>query len=821
MPDMQLSRRTFLKHGGALVVTFALAPRSTWAAAARRADKSVATDEVAGFIAIDAKGLVTIYSGKVELGTGVLTAITQIAAEELSVQPDRVTTIQGDTLLTPNQAPTYASLSIQDGGMQIRRAAATARETMLDLAASRFKVPKAMLAVRDGLVMPRSGGETLSYARLVGGRKFTIKVDPAAPLKDPKEYTIVGTSVLRFDIPAKIFGTFTYVHDFNLPGMLHARMVHPAAVGAKLETWNDTACRKIPGYVRAVRKGDFLAVVATNEWAAIRASTTIDVTWSAWAGLPDESQLFEYVRGSKIDRNEVLQNMGDTAEVLKAGGRTLQATYDLAMNTHGSIGPSCAVADFKDGFLTVWTPSQASHLLRSQLATMLRLAPERVRCIFVEGAGCYGRNGADDCSSEAALIAKQIGRPVRLQWMRGDEHGWDPKGPPILLDYRADIDGEGRIVAWESDIFLPERPMKRSGATLLGAVLARLPKYGPAQADLSNPGLGVPYAFTSSKLTAHWLIDTPLPAAWIRAPGRMHNTFGNESFLDEIAAATSVDPFEIRRRHLTDARGLELLERLRQLAKWEPRGSSPRDVGPLARGRGVSYAKYELVRTYVGIVADVTVDRTTGKIKVDRVSVAHDCGQIINPDGLRNQIEGNVVQTVSRTLVEELTFSRSAVTSLNWGSYPILTFPNVPEIAIELIDRPDEVPWGAGEPTTSVVPSAIANAVFDAIGVRLRSVPFRPAKVLAALSLAKSDSRMAPVPPVDDQVDDDDRVEDYVSAAFRRENVALHGSQDEVLTIVGAGPRGATAVAGLSVAVLLAIWVAFFLFIFLPRGAIG
>jgi nicotinate dehydrogenase subunit B len=739
MPETQCSRRTFLKRGGALVVTFAFAPWPARTEAARLTDKSVAADEVDGFIAIDAKGLVTIYSGKVELGTGVLTAITQIAAEELSVPLDRVTTIQGDTLLTPNQGATDSSLTIQSGGMQIRRAAATARDALLDQAASRLKMAKDMLAVRDGLVTPRSGGKGLSYAELVGGQKFTIKVDPAAPLKDPKDYMIVGTSVPRLDIPAKIFGTFDYVHDFKLPGMLHARMVHPAAVGAKLEAWNDTACRKIPGYVRAVRKGDFLAVVATNEWAAIRASTTIVATWSAWAGLPDESQLFEYVRGSKIDRNEVLQNMGSTTtEALKAGGRTLQATYDLAMNTHGSIGPSCAVAEFKDGFLTVWTPTQASHLLRSQLATMLQLAPERVRCIFVEGAGCYGRNGADDCSSEAALIAKQIGRPVRLQWMRADEHGWDPKGPPILLDYRARIDDQGRIATWESDIFLSERPMRRSGATLLAAVLAKLPKFGPPRPGIYNAGLGIPYTLANSKLTAHWLAETPLPAAWIRAPGRMQNTFGNESFLDEIAAAAAVDPFEIRTRHLTDQRGLELLERLRKLAKWEPRGSRPRDAGVLARGRGVSYAKYELVRTYVGVVADVTVDRTTGRIKLDRVFVTHDCGQIINPDGLRNQIEGNVVQTVSRTLVEKLTFSRSAVTSLNWGSYPILTFPNVPEVTIDLIDRPDEVPWGAGEPTTSVVPSAIANAVFDATGVRLRSVPFRPAKVLAALSLAKS-----------------------------------------------------------------------------------
>jgi nicotinate dehydrogenase subunit B len=735
MLDTRQSRREVLKTAGALVVVFALTPPAVQGQTISWPSRGVAPDEVESYIVIDANGMVTLYSGKVELGTGVSTAIPQIVAEELSLPLDRINLVQGDTALTPNQGPTYASLSIQNGGMQIRRAAATAREALLDLAARHLGVAKAELAVRNGII--RSGKTEISYAQLVGNQKTSLKIDPATPLKSPSEYTIVGADVPRRDIPAKVFGKFDYVHDLKLPGMLHARMIHPPAVGAQLKDWNDTACRKIPGYVRAVRKKNFLAVVATDEWSAIRASTTISATWSPWTGLPDESRLFEYVRNSNVARNEVLQSAGDTSEALKARGKLLQATYDFAMNTHGSIGPSCAVADFRDGRLTVWTPSQASHLLREQLATMLQIARENVRCIYLEGAGCYGRNGADDCSSEAALVAKEIGRPVRLQWMRADEHGWDPKGPPMLLDYRALINEDRQIVAWESDVFLPERPMDRSGATLLGAVLGGLPKYGSGP-GIHNPGLGIPYSLPNNKLTAHWLTDTPLPAAWIRAPGRMQNAFGSESFLDEIAAAMGVDPLEIRLHHLSDKRGRELLERLRKFANWEARGSRPRDSGTSAHGRGVSYAKYELVRTYVGVVADVTVDRTTGQIKVDRVWVAHDCGQIINPNGLRNQIEGNVVQTVSRTLIEKLTFNRSAVTSLNWGSYPILTFPNVPHVAIDLIDRPTEVPWGAGEPTTSVIPAAIANAVFDATGARVRSVPFRPATVLAALNSSSS-----------------------------------------------------------------------------------
>ena len=510
-----------------------------------------------------------------ELGTGAITAIAQIAAEELCVALDRVTMIQGDTQLTPNQGPTYASLTIQDGGMQIRRAAATARNALLQRAADKLKVAKDTLTARDGVVTSRTGGDKLSYPQLIGEQQLAMKIDPAATLKDPKDYTIVGTSVPRRDIPAKIFGTFNFVQDHKLPGMLHARVVHPAGVRSTLQSFDDTACRKIKGYVRAVRKGNLLAVVATNEWAAITASKAIVASWSDWAGLPVESQLYEYVRSSKVDRNEVLQTAGDTAAGFKQGKRTLQATYDFAMQTHGSIGPSCAVADFKDGRLTVWTPSQASHLLQVQLATMLSLKPENVRCIFVEGAGCYGRNGADDCTSEAAVIAREIGKPVRLQWMRQDEHGWDPKGPPVVLDYRASIDDQGQITAWESDMFMPEQPFKRSGVTLLAAVLAGLPKMPLPGSATPHSGLGIPYALPNNKLTVHWLLDTPLPSAWIRAPGNTQNTFGNETFLDEIAAATGVDPFEIRVRHLKDSRGLEVLERLRALAKWEPRGVAP------------------------------------------------------------------------------------------------------------------------------------------------------------------------------------------------------------------------------------------------------
>ena len=735
------SRRNFLKTGGALVVTFAVGGSATNAMAAAHAmpaadkAKSVATDQVDGFLAIDANGNVTVYSGKVDLGTGVRTAMTQIAAEELSVPLAKVHVIQGDTMLTPDQGVTFGSLSIQNGGMQIRQAAATARDALLTEGATKLGVAKDTLTVRDGVVVPKAGGNGVAYAQLVSGNNLQIKVDPKAALKDPKEYTIVGKPVARLDIPDKVTGRFTYMQDHKVKGMIHARVVRPPAIKANLQKYNDWECLKIPGYIGVVKKGNFLAVLGKTEWAAIRASRAIETNWSDWKGLPEKAKLWEHVRATKINKDEELQKVGNSAEALNAPGvKKISATYDFAIHTHGSIGPSCAIAEYVDGKLTSWSASQQTHLLRKQMATMLGMKPDDVRCIYIEGSGCYGRNGHEDAAADAALIAKEVGVPVRVQWMRADEHGWDPKGPPTLLDFRGGIDDKGAIVGWESEVFIPDRP-KDIAVTLVAAELSGLPHEEPHPGNI-HQALAIGYTIPNIKATAHWLAETPFKPSWIRTPGRMQNTFGNESFIDELAAAAGVDPLEMRLKNLKDPRGEELLARLVKLANWTPRVAGlarAAQSGDVLKGRGMSYIKYELVRTYVGVVADVEVNKRTGKVSVKKFFVAHDCGQIINPDGLRNQIEGNVVQTVSRTLLEELQFDRSNVTSLDWASYPILTFPDVPEVVMDLIDRPNEKPWGAGEPTAAVVPSAIANAIFDATGARLRSVPFIPDKVLAAL----------------------------------------------------------------------------------------
>jgi len=733
--NIQISRREAFFASGALVVSFSLAGTFEQATA-QAATKPVALTEVDSFLAIDKSGKATVYSGRVDLGTGVHTALQQMVADELDVPMSRIEMIEGDTLLTPDQGKTWASLTIQVTGAQLRQAAAAARAALVDDAAKTLGVPVAQLTIADGVIS--AGGKKVTYAELIGGKSFSIKLDPKQPVKekDPKDYKLVGKPVPRLDIPDKLTGKFTYMQDVRVPGMLHGRVVRPPTIGAKLETVDESSIKDIPGIVKVVRDADFLAVVAANEWAAIRGARELKATWSKAETLPDQDKLWEYVRATKVVKDEVTSNVGNTAEAMgKDDAKTLKATYDFAIHTHGSIGPSCAVAEFKDGKLTSWSASQATHALRGQLAQMFALAPENVRCIYVEGAGCYGRNGHEDAAADAALLAKAVGNPVRVQWSRADEHGWDPKGPPTLIDLRAAMDATGNVTAWESEFFVPQAgpglDVPLTAATLAGMPQLPVPFPGNIHQDSA-----IPYKFASVKTIVRRLETTPLRPSWIRTPGRMQNTYANESFVDELAAAAGMDPLDFRLKYLdpADKRGIELLQRLAQLTNWQKR-PSPQNLtsGNVAKGRGMSYVKYELVRTYVGVVAEVEVDRSTGEIRALKFYLVHDCGQIINPDGLKNQLEGCVVQTVSRTLIEELKFNRSQVTSLDWDSYPILKFPQVPEIVIDLIDRPTEKPWGAGEPAASVIPSAISNAVFDATGARLRSIPYTPAKVKAAM----------------------------------------------------------------------------------------
>jgi CO/xanthine dehydrogenase Mo-binding subunit len=733
-----LSRREILAGGGALIVAFSMRPGASSFAQGAVGSKPLALTEVDSYLSIDAEGMATIYSGKVDLGTGLRTALAQIAADELDLPIHSVKIVQGDTALTPNQGTTWGSLSIQVGGVQIRQAAAAARRALVDEAARMLHAKPEELRVVDGVIKAPSG-EALTYGELIGGKSFSITLDPKKPVptKAPKDFALVGKPVPRLDIPDKVTGRFTYIQDFRLPGMVHGRVVRPPAIGAALESVNEDSVKDIPGILKIVREGNFLGVVATSEWAAISAALALEAKWSNWEGLPDQAKLFDHVRETKIVADEVTGHVGDTAAALAQAGVTrVNATYDFAINTHGSIGPSCAVAEFKDGKLTSWSASQATHNLRTQLAKMFTLPVEDVHCIYIEGSGCYGRNGHEDAAADAALLAKSVGKPVRVQWSRADEHGWDPKGPPTLIDLRAALDGAGEVTAWETEFFIPQQTPKGFLVPMVAATLADLPFDNHIAPGNIFQNSNIPYKFANIKTTCRRLETTPFRPSWIRSPGRMQNTYANECFMDELAALAKVDPIAFRLKYLdpADARGIETLNRVAALARWDPRASPKNDRrDDILVGRGVAYCKYELVRTYVAAVAEVEVNAATGAIRVKKFFVAHDCGQIINPDGLKNQIDGNIIQTVSRTLKEEVKFDRSMVTSLDWKSYPILTFPEVPEIVYDLIDRPNEPPWGAGEPAAAVVPSAISNAIFDATGVRLRSIPYTPDKVKAAL----------------------------------------------------------------------------------------
>ena len=733
--NMQLSRRNLLKGTGALVVSFSLAGKVSEAMAqGAAAAKPVTLTEVDSFLAIDKAGKVTLYTGKVDLGTGIRTALAQMCAEELDVPFNNVSLVTGDTSLTPDQGTTWGSLTIQSAGMQIRNASATARNALLDEAAKKLNTRREDLTISDGTIS--GGGKKITYAQLIGGKAFSLKVDEKAKAKDPKDFKLVGKSVARVDIPDKITGKFTYMQGHRVPGMMHGRVIRPPAYGATLEGVDESSIKDIPG-VRIVRDKNFLGVVAGSEWNAIRAAQQLKANWSQASTLPEQAKLWDHVRNTKVVQDQVTSDTGSTKDALAGDGKKVSATYDFAVNLHGSIGPSCAISEFKNGKLTSWSASQATHTLRRQLAQMFGLQPDDVRCIYVEGSGCYGRNGHEDAAGDAAILSKAVGKPVRVQWSRADEHGWEPMGPPTLIDIRAAMAPSGNVSAWESDFFIPQQTAGSFLVPLTGAVLAGLPQKDDIAPGNIFQNSAIPYKFANVRTVCRRLENTVFRPSWIRTPGRMQNTYANESFMDELAAEAKVDPIAFRKKYLDDKRGLELIDRLVALSKWESRAAAQQvSSGNMLKGRGVSYVKYELVRTYVGAVADVEIDRTTGKVRVPRFYLVQDCGQIINPDGVKSQLDGNIIQTVSRTLIEEVKWNRSMVTTLDWASYPIITFPDVPELHYDLIDRPNERPWGAGEPAAAVVPSAIANAIFDATGVRMRSVPFTPEKVKAALGSA-------------------------------------------------------------------------------------
>lgn len=743
-----MKRRQLLKAAGSLVVGFTLRdafPLLAQQPAGGVLPSTLDPKDVDSALAIHADGSVTVFTSKVDVGTGMRIAIAQMAAEELSVATHHVTVVDGDTATCPNTGGTGGSTGLTRGGTAVRQAAATARQEILKLAAERLRVPVERLTIIDGVVQPTTGGRGVGIGALVGNRRLSVPVDPKAPLVAPSNYARVRQSAPRPDVPAKCTGRHAYVQDHSVKGMLHARVIRPPAIGATLSSVDEQPISHLPN-VRVVRVKDFLAVVAPDEWTAVRAARELRATWSEWRGLPRHEDLERYVREGAIEREQTLVNRGPSGPVppsdadagaidaaLALASTRMSATYFWPCQSHASLGPSSAVADIKGDGGTIWTSSQVTYGLRNTIARLFELTPEKLRVVFVEGSGSYGTNGADHAAADAVLISKTIQQPVRVQWSREDEHAWDPKGPQQLLELRAGLDGSGRIAAWDTQMWIP---VNRRGARILLAASAA----GISQ-DNGRDAAGIfengepPYDADRVRVHVHWLRDTPLNPSNLRAPGKPANIFAVEGFTDEIAARQKIDALEFRASRLRDPRALAVLERASTAFGWKPRPSpNPEPQGEWATGRGLAYVRYKMAENYIATFIEVAVQRATGRIDVKRVVCAHDCGLVVNPDALRHQIEGGIVQGLSRALHEEVQFDESRVTSVDWASYPILRFPEVPSIEVILIERPEETLWGGGEASTVPVAAALANAFFDATGIRLRRVPFTAERVRLALS---------------------------------------------------------------------------------------
>ncbi len=771
-----LSRRQFISRAGTLAVAFSLAPMltrfSTGEASAAGPGSDLAVDS---WLVIDTDGGVTIYSGKVELGTGVQTALSQIVAEELYVNLDEITFVQGDTSLTPgDKGYTAGSNTIRSEGPKLRIAAATAFQTLLQLASQQIGIPIHALEARAGMIgIGHNLNHGVTYGQLIGQQQLQLSSNPNVVVKDPKDYTIVGTTVPRVDLPDKFLANFNYVQDVRVDGMLHARVVRPGGRNATFASLDDSACASVPGFLQVVRKQNFVAVVAETEWAAIQAAKALNVNWNQGTplagGTSDQALQDALQNASNIYQSGLpIPETGNVDVALDGASTKLDATYFTPFQMHASVGPSCGVADVRtapdeNGILaTVWSGTQGVYPLQGAIADLLGIEPAAVHVIYVEASGCYGHNGADDAAADAALVSQIMGQPVRVQWMRQDEHGWEPLGPAMAHQLRGGLDSKGRVIAWDHEIWTPvhsTRPGGVAGNLLAGQETGFLPPALGSQSRTGGRNEPVNYAFANSRTTEHSvanfqgtldsnaklapsnpLIYTFPRTSALRSLGGFSNSFANESFIDELAHAAGVDPFDFRMNHLSDKRAVAVMKAMAKQARLN-KDKPPAQAG-MRSGRGVAYLQYENNLAYVAAAAEVQVDPDSGVVQATRVVVAHDCGQIINPDGLKNQIEGNVIQSLSRTMKEQVDYDENGVTSILWatssyfagGAYSILHFTEVPSIEVVLIDQPNEAPWGAGEPVTEVIPAAIGNAIFDAAGIRLRTVPFTPDRVKAAIA---------------------------------------------------------------------------------------
>jgi nicotinate dehydrogenase subunit B len=807
MTPIRMNRREFFAKLGksSLVVGFSLSPVAAAVlsgeahAASLNSSLSVLSDIPSGsppvndaWLTIDHQGNITLFSGKVEIGTGTQTAFMQIVAEELYVDVSAVTYVQGDTIQTPDQGFTAGSKSIQVQGPLVRRAAATAFQALLGLA-SQYLGTTDLVAQGGKIGVGTAMKRPTTYAKLIDGQQISLHNNTSALVKEPSAYTVVGKSVSRVDLLDKFTGRFSFVSDIVVPGMLHGRVVRvnggtvSKGKNATFQSVDDSAARSIPGYLQTVQKGNFVGVVATTEWAAIQAARAVQVMWTNGAPLVSDSVEADLqtalLNPANVYSGNKTQEVVGNADLAfnTATGPKLTDTFYSPYQMHGSVGPSCALANVTfapdaDGIqATVWSGTQGVYPLQQAIAQLLGIAQSAVRVIYVEGPGCYGHNGSDDAAGDAALMSQLVGKPVRVQWMRWDEHGWEPLGPAMAHTLKGALDGSRNVISWSHTVNTPPHNSRPGGGGALlagqetGLVPANLPAVSINAGTRNGP---VNYNFPNIKLTANNvqpfktnggttvtpLVNTLPRSTALRSLGGMSNCFANESFMDELALAAGADPVAFRQQYVcalsggsgsaasvpvpgVDQRAAKALDEVAKQAGWSNPLASP-TRGDKA-GKGVAFARYETVETYVAVYAEVEVTTATGDVWVRRVVVAHDCGLIINPDGLKNQIEGNVIQGISRTLIEEVGFNTTGITSLLWSTYPVVHFNQVPaSIEIVLLDHPEQltqdptnVPaWGAGEPGIGPVAGAIGNALFNAIGKRLTVLPITKQRVLYALT---------------------------------------------------------------------------------------
>lgn len=743
------TRRDALKGTGALVVSFALAPGNGFSQALATLVGSPST-EVDGWLSIAADGTVTAFTGKCEIGQGLYTVQTQLVAEELCVPVARVTLIQCQTGITPDQGVTSGAQSHPQNfnHANLALAGATAREALMQMASRHFGAAVDQLSVRDGVVTHQT--RTVTYGELVGGKRFNLALDTRAQRRHPREWTVLGAPVKRLDMPAMVTGRLEYVHNVRVPGMVHGRVVRPPTVGATLVSVDERSVSAMPGFIKVVIKQDFVGVVFEKQWQAVQAASRIAVTWKPGRALPPQATFYDHLR-RQPSRDTLLVDSKDVDAKLASAAQVVRATYLHPYHMHGSVGASCAVADVKADRATVWSPTQGVYPQRDSCALVLGLPKDRVRVIYSRGSGCYGINGADTVSYDAALLSQAVGRPVRVQLSRMDEMAHENFGLAFVVDQRVGLDGNGNILAWDYEAWSPVRggrpgygqPGNQVTGYLAGFPPAPFTPRSPAPQPtgrLANGQNVVPSYVTgaingasggtgtvrSERMLSH-VVPSPFWTGPLRSPNRLQNTFAHECMMDELAAAAKADPVEYRLRHLRDPRLRAVVQAAAKAANWETKRNVESGLSrTILSGRGIACVLYEGDNGYCAMVADVDVNRETGAIDVTRLVMALDCGPISNPDGLRNQAEGGALHGLSRALFEEVTWDAEKVTSVDWRTYR--TFPvgfRIPRLETVLINTMDAEANGAGETSITVTAAAIGNAIFDATGVRLRQVPFR------------------------------------------------------------------------------------------------